>query len=424
MKDSDFSDDQSLCRKASYEDSKLTSLLDRQGKPSTPEENATMAATWKEKLYFFSAGSTVYASILFTIGCYPVYSELFSEYMYGFYVFLMGNLATFTSPFILYLVSGKSFNFQGSFSMTIILLALANMIVMAVYFPGKRLACYLVFLSHNVSMAAGFALQNQASRMLKYYDKSCVQYFYSSNSFTVMLATTIGFALVDLRASKFQYLMTEAAFVSLIVACTLYLQKVLSANPYFAKSFRKEAERDQHSSYTPKELWITIKTIKWYFWGMFMLFATFASVTPAITTKMGPPTISFEKWSNIQVATGNSLFLAGSWSIFEPVKSKWLVNALVFYSLLFCCTTFSQFLSHNKSFTDSIWIANVIGMSLQNFQVGFYLNYLMAEVVRLFPSDKRAMFLMNYAISYGYLVGSLLTVGFAELRNRIHGIKE
>ncbi len=424
MKDSYSSDDQNLYAKASYEDSKFTTLLDQQTSAASPEDGAAKTATWKEKLYFFSAGSTVYLSILFTIGCYPVYSDLFSEYMFGFYVFLMGNLATFTYPFILYLVAGKSFNFQGSFTIAIILFALANMIVMAVYFPGKRLACYAIFLSHNVSMAAGFTVQYQTSRMLKYYEKACVQYFYSSNSFTVMLGTLLGFALVYFNASKLQYLFFEAAFCCLIVASTLYLQMLLSRDPYFVKSFGREARLDQQSSFTPRELWTSLKSIKWYFGGMFLLFTTFASITPAITTRMGPPSVSFEKWSNIQQATGSVVFLAGSWSIFEPRKSKSLVNALIFFSPFYCLSALSQFVSNNKNFMDSIWIANVVGMFLQNFQVGFYLSYLMAEVVRLFPGDKRAMFLMNYAISYGYLVGSLMTVGFAELRNRVHGIKE
>ena len=378
----------------------------------------------KEKVYFFCAGSTGYTNILITVGCYPILANAYNEYLYGFYAFLFGNLATFTYPVILYLLRKLPYNYQINTCMLICFACVVNMVLMVTYFPHNRIACYSLYLTHNISMASGFTLQNQASHYLKYYDYSLIPYFYSAISFATIIVTAIGFLVVDLNATSFQYLITISSIITIfMITCYLFQVKVTRSDT-FKRAEIREKNMEKTQGYTPTELWTTMKTIKWYFTAMLFIFITYASIYPSVTSKMGPPSVTFEKWSNIQLFLGSSAALLGSWLVFDSKKTKGLVNLLTQYSTVFCIWTMVQFVTNDRELMNRLWVLNVSGTVLLCFHYGFYLNYLMRQVVLLFQNDKRSMFLMNYAVSYGYLLGSLLTVVLAELRDRIHNIIE
>ena len=107
------------------------------------------------------------------------------------------------------------------------------------------------------------------------------------------------------------------------------------------------------------------------------------------------------------------------WTVYEPVKTKALIELLTFFPHAFCVWVMYQFVSNDIEFTNRVWIVNVTGLFIMNFHIGFYSTYLLKRAIRLYSDDKRAMMLVNNSISLGYLLGSLLTVGLAEIKNFI-----
>ena len=87
---------------------------------------------FKEKICFFCAGSVVYTNVLVLVGCYPVLSKAYNEYLYGFYSFFFGNLCVFTSPFLFSLIRKLPFNHQTNICTTICTFSILIQVLMPI----------------------------------------------------------------------------------------------------------------------------------------------------------------------------------------------------------------------------------------------------------------------------------------------------